>query len=157
MKFKYILMAALFLILGVAAQSGARAQITKDTRQKPGEGLKLVAMPDLIVERIAYDGKTEVARILVANTGKAQANAFKLGFGCHLIVGKGTGSDGKEFEVGSTVAASPVSVSSLNAGETRWLSIKMGKFDNIKKCTAEADTSKVIKESNESNNTLSTN
>ncbi len=124
------------------------------SKDAPGKPPPALALPDLIVKRIVYDGKTEDARILVANIGKAQAKAFNLGFGCLAVISKGVGSDGKEFELKST-AVGTVSVSLLNAGENRWVSLKMGKISNIEKCSAEADDEKVVTESNESNNTLS--
>ncbi len=163
MKIKMVMLSCLLIAIcsdAGLAQAGRKKTGTAQPKgpvgsnDAPGKPPHSLARPDLIVKRIVYDGKVEDARILVANIGKAQAKAFNLGLGCLAVISKGVGSDGKEFKVKST-SVGTVSVSLLNAGENRWVSLKMGKISNIEKCTAEADQEKVVTESNESNNTLS--
>lgn len=159
MKRKTIFPASLFLLACACtfvAQVGPQPVTPQPQGSVRDNSSTVPPLPDLIVERLFYDAPTGGARILIANIGKAQAKACELGFGCQVVVGKGTGSNGKEFEVMSTALAAPVNVAALNAGEKRWVSISMGKLNKVKQCSAVIDQSKVVSESNESNNTMST-
>ncbi len=126
---------------------------SKDVPNKPPPSLPL---PELVVKKIVYDGKVAEPRVLIANVGKTKAKSFELSFGCSFVIGKGTGSDGKPFDLISALPAAPVSVPALNAGAEKWISVgKFGKHSNIKQCGASVDSSKVVTESNELNNDLS--